>query len=65
MNSLSMPRFQAGPVMGWIFFPLFPLYPHTSGQILGLRLCGWVAVPIPSLEVLPDYRRWLSGAKHC
>jgi hypothetical protein len=27
-------------------------------QIVGLSFCGWVGVPIPSLEVIPGYRRW-------
>jgi hypothetical protein len=28
-------------------------------QIVGQKFCGWVGVPIPPLEVLPGYRRWL------
>lgn len=27
-------------------------------QIVGQRLCDWVGIPVPPLEVLPGYRRW-------
>lgn len=35
-----------------------------AGEIVNLRFCVWVGVPIPILEALPSYRRWLiSGSK--
>jgi hypothetical protein len=29
-----------------------------AGQTVGQRFYGWVDIPVPPLEALPDYRRW-------
>jgi hypothetical protein len=28
------------------------------------KVCGWVGVPVPSLDVLPGYRRWQVQASY-
>ena len=47
--------------LGWPF-PKFLCYVYPivsfSTAIVGQRLCGKRGVPIPSLQVLPCYRRW-------
>ena len=35
-----------------ILFHLLPLHILKAGQIVGLRFCGWVCVPISPLEIL-------------
>lgn len=34
-------------------------------KIVSRRFCGWGCIPIPPLEMLPSYRRWLFQAHHC
>jgi hypothetical protein len=38
------------------FIPAHPIVRKTN---VGLRFDDWVGVPIPTLEVLHSYRRWL------
>jgi hypothetical protein len=35
---------------------------YQAWQIVDQKFCGWVGVPIPPLDALPGYRRWLIQA---
>ena len=52
--------FQFRVVIGWPCPLSLSLSLHIleAGHILGQRLCGWVAVLIHPLGVLPGYRKW-------
>jgi hypothetical protein len=57
MGSLSWDGSQFGPVVGWLFTQSLL---HLVGRTRFVSKVLWVGgVPIPPLEVLPDYGRWL------
>lgn len=62
VNSLSfLAGRQVEPVIACLFPQISPpslISEHlVSRKICGSNICGWVGVPISSLQVLPGYRR--------
>lgn len=50
--------------MATLIISLPPLSQHIlqAGQTIGQRLCSWIGVPVPPLEFLPWYKKWLVQA---